>query len=64
MSRQMISGKETMFVSDHVNDAKYGYYTVGGAASGGAYQNLTPWFYKLELSCGSGINSYLNAVVS
>lgn len=36
-------GKETMFVSDHSKDPKYGCYTVGGGASGGAAQNLTPW---------------------
>ncbi len=54
-------GKETMFVSDHVNDAKYGYYTVGGAASGGAYQNLTPWFTNWNYPAVAGINSYLNA---
>jgi hypothetical protein len=54
-------GKETMFVSDHSNDPKYGLYTVGGAASGGAAQNLTPWFYIWNYPATSGINSYLNA---
>ncbi|MBP8941538.1 MAG: RagB/SusD family nutrient uptake outer membrane protein [Saprospiraceae bacterium] len=54
-------GKETMFVSDHANDAKYGYYTVGGAASGGAAQNLTPWFTNWNYPAVSGINSFLNA---
>lgn len=38
-------GQETMFVSDHDNDPKYGQYTVGGSASGGAAQNLEPWFF-------------------
>jgi hypothetical protein len=38
-------GKETMFVSDHDNDPKYGQYTVGGSASGGVAQNLEPWFF-------------------
>ncbi|GGA90599.1 RagB/SusD family nutrient uptake outer membrane protein [Puia dinghuensis] len=53
-------GKETMFVSDHDNDPKYGQYTVGGAASGGAAQNLTPWFYIWNYPSNSGINSYLS----
>ncbi len=54
-------GKETMFVSDHVLDPKYGYYTVGGGASGGAAQNLTPWFTNWNYPNNSGINSYVNA---
>lgn len=54
-------GKETMFVSDHSNDPKFGYYTVGGAASGGAAQNLTPWFTNWNYPAVSGLNSYLNA---
>jgi len=53
-------GKETMFVSDHSIDPKYGQYTVGGAASGGAAQNLTPWFYIWNYPSNSGINSYKN----
>ena len=54
-------GKETMFVSDHVLDPKYGYYTVGGAASGGAAQNLSPWFTNWNYPNNSGINSFKNA---
>ncbi|OQP63718.1 carbohydrate-binding protein SusD [Niastella vici] len=54
-------GKETMFVSDHSNDPKYGQYTVGGAASGGAAQNLTPWFYIWNYPSNSGVNSYKNS---
>lgn len=54
-------GKETMFVSDHVLDPKYGYYTVGGAAGGGAAQNLSPWFTNWNYPNNSGINSYKNA---
>ncbi len=53
-------GKETLFVSDHSNDPKYGQYTVGGGASGGAAQNLTPWFYIWNYPSNSGINSYKN----
>ncbi len=54
-------GKETMFVSDHVLDPKYGYYSVGGGASGGAAQNLTPWFTNWNYPNNSGINSFKNA---
>ncbi|NID12102.1 RagB/SusD family nutrient uptake outer membrane protein [Fibrivirga algicola] len=53
-------GKETMFVSDHVLDAKFGYYTVGGGASGGEAQNLTPWFANWNYPNNSGINSFVN----
>lgn len=53
-------GKETMFVSDHSNDPKYGQYTVGGGASGGVAQNLTPWFYIWNYPSNSGINSNKN----
>jgi starch-binding outer membrane protein, SusD/RagB family len=53
-------GKETMFVSDHSIDAKYGQYTVGGGASGGAAQNLTPWFNTFNYPSNSGINSFKN----
>lgn len=54
-------GKETMFVSDHVLDPKFGYYTVGGAASGGDAQNLTPWFTNWNYPNNSGLNSFVNA---
>jgi hypothetical protein len=53
-------GKETLFVSDHSTDPKYGQYTVGGQASGGAAQNLTPWFYIWNYPSNSGINSFKN----
>lgn len=54
-------GKETMFVSDHVLDPKYGYYSVGAGASGGAAQNLSPWFTNWNYPNNSGVNSYINA---
>ncbi|RYF58985.1 MAG: RagB/SusD family nutrient uptake outer membrane protein, partial [Cytophagaceae bacterium] len=47
-------GKETMFVSDHINDPKFGYYTVGGGAAGGAAQNLSPWFTNWNYPNTSG----------
>ncbi len=53
--------KETMFVSDHVLDPKYGYYSVGAAAGGGAAQNLSPWFTNWNYPNNSGINSFKNA---
>ncbi|MES1221813.1 MAG: RagB/SusD family nutrient uptake outer membrane protein, partial [Bacteroidota bacterium] len=53
-------GKETLFVSDHSIDAKYGQYSVGGGAAGGAAQNLTPWFGKWNYPSNSGINSAKN----
>jgi starch-binding outer membrane protein, SusD/RagB family len=39
-------GKETLFTSDHSVDPKYGQYQPG--ASGGAAQNLTPWFNRFN----------------
>lgn len=58
-------GKETFFVSDHSSDPKYGQYNLptgnpgpGGGASGGAAQNLTPWFYIWNYPSNSGINSF------
>lgn len=54
-------GKETLFVSDHSNDAKYGYYRLGSGESGGFANNLTPWFTNWNYPNNSGINSYVNA---
>jgi starch-binding outer membrane protein, SusD/RagB family len=54
-------GKETMFVSDHVLDAKYGYYAVGGGAASGAAQNLSPWFTNWNYPNNSGINSVVTS---
>jgi len=52
-------GKESMFVSDHSSDTKYGQYT--SQASGGAAQNLLPWLSKWNYPATSGINSNKNA---
>lgn len=54
-------GKETLFVSDHSNDAKYGYYRLGAGESGGFANNLTPWFTNWNYPNNSGINSFVNA---
>jgi hypothetical protein len=52
-------GKESIFVSDHSNDTKFGQYVTGGGASGGAAQNLTPWFNRWNYaSAACGINNY------
>jgi starch-binding outer membrane protein, SusD/RagB family len=48
-------GKETIFVSDHSNDAKYGEYQLG--ASGGAGVNVTPWMGLWNGPSVLGINS-------
>src|SRR5215831_13652493 len=56
-------GKETMFVSDHSIDTKYGQYTVGGAASGGNAQNLTPWFHRWNYPTNATINAWKNGSV-
>lgn len=51
-------GKETLFVSDHSSDTKFGQYQPG--ASGGAAQNLTPWFNRFNYPT-LGINATINS---
>lgn len=51
-------GKETIFVSDHSNDTKYGDYGLG--ASGGAGINVTPWMGLFNAPSVLGINTTLN----
>jgi hypothetical protein len=53
-------GKETIFVSDHTSNQKYGQYNAGGGAAGGVSQNLLPWFQRMNYPSNSGINSYVN----
>lgn len=53
-------GKETIFVSDHSIDVKFGQYTTGGGAAGGAAQNITPWFNRWNYPTLSQINSFKN----
>jgi hypothetical protein len=53
-------GKESLFVSDHSIDPKYGQYAVGAGAAGGGAQNLTPWFNRWNYPSNSGINSFKN----
>jgi len=52
-------GKETLFVSDHDIDTKYGIYPLGQAQGGGPY-NLLPWFTNFNYPSLSGLDSYLN----
>lgn len=53
-------GKETIFVSDHTNDPKYGYYNTGGQQSGNPAINITP---SMGLFNGPSfsVNSFVNA---
>jgi hypothetical protein len=53
-------GKETIFVSDHSIDAKYGQYTVGGQLAGGGAQNITCWFYRWNYPTTALINTFKN----
>ncbi|HSC39499.1 MAG TPA: RagB/SusD family nutrient uptake outer membrane protein [Chitinophagaceae bacterium] len=53
--------KETIFVSDHTNDPKYGYYNPGGAQSGGNALNVTPWMGLFNAPSVLGVNSTASA---
>ncbi|GHN02356.1 hypothetical protein WSM22_38450 [Cytophagales bacterium WSM2-2] len=53
-------GKETLFVSDHSTDVKYGAYAAGQPA-GGAGINVTPWMGLANLVSVVGVNSTVNA---
>ena len=46
-------GKETIFVSDHSSDAKYGNYILG--SSGDVGNNLTPWFQRFNYAVGGAL---------
>jgi len=52
-------GKETIFVSDHSSDTKYGAYTQGSAGGGGI--NVTPWMGLFNGPGTLGVNSTLNS---
>jgi hypothetical protein len=54
-------GKESIFVSDHSNNTKYGQYSVGAGAAGGNAQNLLPWFQRWNYPANSGINTYVGS---
>ena len=54
-------GKETIFVTDHTNDPKYGYYNPGGAQAGGNSINVTPWMGLFNAPSVLGVNTSTNA---
>lgn len=54
-------GKETIFVTDHTNDPKYGYYNPGGQQSGGAAINVSPWMGLFNAPSVLGVNTTVNA---
>jgi len=51
--------KETIFVSDHSSDTKYGAYTQGSAGGNGI--NVTPWMGLFNGPGTLGVNSEVNA---
>ncbi|MEQ1676347.1 MAG: RagB/SusD family nutrient uptake outer membrane protein [Chitinophagaceae bacterium] len=54
-------GKETIFVTDHTNDPKYGFLTTGSGQAGGAGINVTPWMGLFNAPAVVGVNSTKNA---
>jgi len=54
-------GKETIFVTDHTNDPKYGFYTPGGQQSGGNGLNVTPWMGLFNAPSVLGVNTTVNS---
>jgi len=54
-------GKETIFVTDHTNDPKYGFLTTGSGQAGGAGVNVTPWMGLFNAPAVVGVNSTKNA---
>lgn len=54
-------GKETIFVTDHTNDPKYGFYNPGGAQAGGGSINVTPWMGLFNGPALARVNSTVNS---
>jgi starch-binding outer membrane protein, SusD/RagB family len=50
-------GKETIFVTDHINDPKYGYLTTGSGQAGGSSLNVTPWMGLFNAPAVIGVNT-------
>jgi starch-binding outer membrane protein, SusD/RagB family len=50
-------GKETIFVTDHTNDPKYGFLTTGSGQAGGAGVNVTPWMGLFNAPAVIGVNT-------
>ncbi len=53
-------GKETIFVVDHTNDPKYGYYNPGGGQAGGDFINVSPWMGLFNAPGVLGVNTNVN----
>lgn len=53
-------GKENIFVTDHTNDAKYGFLTTGSGQAGGAAINVTPWMGLFNGPALARVNSTVN----
>jgi hypothetical protein len=54
-------GKETIFVTDHTNDPKYGFLTTGSGQAGGGAINVTPWMGLFNAPAVIGVNTTVNA---
>ncbi len=54
-------GKETIFVTDHTNDPKYGFLTTGSGQAGGAAINVTPWMGLFNGPALARVNSTVNS---
>lgn len=50
-------GKETIFVTDHTNDPKYGFLTTGSGQAGGSGLNVTPWMGLFNAPAVIGVNT-------
>lgn len=53
-------GKETIFVTDHTNDPKYGFLTTGSGQAGGSGVNVTPWMGLFNAPAVIGVNTTAN----
>jgi starch-binding outer membrane protein, SusD/RagB family len=56
-------GKETIFVTDHTNDPKYGFLTTGSGQAGGSGVNVTPWMGLFNAPAVIGVNTTRNGNV-
>jgi hypothetical protein len=53
-------GKETIFVTDHTNEPKYGFLTTGSGQAGGTGVNVTPWMGLFNAPAVIGVNTTAN----
>lgn len=55
-------GRESLLVSDHSSDIKYGNYAANdGEIHGAPGTNLTPWFHRWNYPALTGLNVFVNA---